>query len=127
MYPKWAQGGQIELEENGEINGYTAVSLHVDGGGAPQLAKYVELLKANGFIPAYDGDSDFYYKMVDGVCRAFDKTDAAQGDFLNMTFFVGDFDKKAAAKEKAGEVADAAKDTAKAAAEAAKGLFKKFF
>ena len=76
--------------------------------------------------------------MVDGVCRAFDKTDANQGDFLSFTFFVGDFDKRAAEKEKAEaarkaalEKADAAKaaakDTAKAAAGAAKGLFKKFF
>lgn len=127
QYPRWTLGGKVELDTNGEINGQRAVSLHVSGAGAAQLTRYVEALKADGFIPVYDGDSDFYYKMVDGVCRAFDKTDANQGDFLSMTFFVGDYDKKAAAKEKADAAIDTAKDTAKAAANAAKGLFKKFF
>ena len=127
QYPKWAMGGTIELEDGGSVNGERAVSVRVGGVGASELRRYVELLKVNGFIPVYSGDSDFFYKMVDGVCRAFDKTDANQGDFLAMTFYVGDFDKKAAAKEKADAALDTAKDTAKAAADAAKGLFKKFF
>ena len=99
-------------------------------------------LKENGFIPAYDGDSDIYYKVVDGVCRSFDKTDAVSDDSVSVTFFVGDYDKRAeererkaeaareaaeSAKEAAREAAETAKDTAKAAADKAKGLFKKFF
>ena len=59
-----------------------------------------------------------------------------------VTFFVGDYDKRAeerekkaeaareaaeSAKEAAREAAETAKDTAKAAADKAKGLFKKFF
>ena len=138
QYPKWNLGGKLELNTDMSVNGNPAVGVQVGGAGIAQLQRYVELLKADGFLPAYDGDSDFYYKMVDGVCRAFDKTDANQGDFLSFTFFVGDFDKRAAEKEKAEaarkaalEKADAAKaaakDTAKAAAGAAKGLFKKFF
>ena len=138
QYPKWNLGGKLELNTDMSVNGNPAVGVQVGGAGIAQLQRYVELLKADGFLPAYDGDSDFYYKMVDGVCRAFDKTDASQGDFLSFTFFVGDFDKRAAEKEKAEaarkaalEKADAAKaaakDTAKAAAGAAKGLFKKFF
>ena len=138
QYPKWNLGGKLELDTDMSVNGNPAVGVQVGGVGIAQLQRYVELLKADGFLPAYDGDSDFYYKMVDGVCRAFDKTDANQGDFLSFTFFVGVFDKRAAEKEKAEaarkaalEKADAAKaaakDTAKAAAGAAKGLFKKFF
>lgn len=122
QYPKWTLGGAVELDADGE-----AVRLHVGGAGTAQLGKYVELLKADGFVSAYSGDSDVYYKVVDGVCRAFDKTDADQGDFLTMTFFVGDYDKRAAAKEKADAALGTAKDGAKLAADAAKGLFKKFF
>ncbi len=127
QYPKWTLGGQIELEAGGEVNGRPAVSLHVGGAGAALLQRYVELLRAEGFVPVYDGDSYFYYKMVDGVCRAFDKTDADQGDFLSMTFFVGDFDKRKAVKESAAPSPDIGRDAAKAAADAAKGLFRKFF
>jgi len=126
-YPKWDLGGSVELDEGGEINGHASVSLHVGGAGAARLAQYVGLLEQNGFVPAYDGDSDVYYKVVDGVCRAFDKTDADQGGALSMTFFVGDYDKRAAAAKKADDALDTAKDAAKAAADAAKGLFKKFF
>lgn len=122
QYPKWTLGGAVELEADGET-----VRLCVGGAGAAQLGKYVELLKADGFVSAYSGDSDVYYKVVDGVCRAFDKTDAAQGDSLSMTFFVGDYDKRAAAEEKADAALGKAKDGAKLAADAAKGLFRKFF
>ena len=132
QYPRWTLGGDIEYDTDGELNGQPTVGVRIGELPSAQLgaklAEYVGSLKADGFIPAYDGDSDFYYKMVDGVCRAFDKTDANQGDFLSMTFFVGDFDKRAAEKEKQKDAAaDTAKDAAKAAADAAKGLFKKFF
>lgn len=127
QYPQWTLGGSVELEESGEINGAPAVSLHVGGAGAAQLTQYVAQLRADGFVPYGGEDADVYYKVTDGVCRAFDKTDAAQGGSLSMTFFVGDYDRRAAAKEKAEAAAGAAKDTAKAAADVAKGLFKKFF
>ncbi len=127
QYPKWTLGGMLELEECGETNGERMISLRVGGAGAGQLARYVEMLKADGFAPVYDGDSDVYWKTVDGVCRAFDKTDALQGDSLNVTFFVGDYDKRAAAKEKAEAAMDTAKESARAAADMAKGLFKKLF
>ncbi len=93
-YPKWDLGGTFDLDRGDVMNGEPVVSLHVDGGGADKIAKYVEKLKAAGFVPAYDGDSDIYYKVVDGVCRAFDKTDADQSDFLTFSFFVGDYDKR---------------------------------
>lgn len=127
QYPKWTLGGEIDLYEGDRINGYPSVNLSASGVGRAELARYVELLRADGFVPVYSGDSDFYYKMVDGVCRAFDKTDADAGGGVNVTFFVGDFDKRAAAKEPANASIGMAKDTAKAAADAAKGLFKKLF
>ena len=129
QYPKWTQRGTFELDENGEMNGYPIISVHVRGAGAAELGQYVAALKAEGFVPFYDEDSDIYYKVVDGVCRSFDKTDADQGDFLSVSFFVGDYDKRAAerARKQAEQARDSAKDAAKAVGDAAKGLFRKFF
>ncbi len=134
QYPKWTLGGEVSVEARDAINGHPAVSVSVHGGSDAQLGawlgQYVALLRADGFVPFYGEDSDIYYKVVDGVCRTFDKTDANQGDFLTMTFFVGDYDRRAAQRAQAPAQNDAVKaaaDTAKAAADAAKGLFKKFF
>lgn len=129
QYPKWELRGTYELDDGGEVNGCPAVSVHIHGAGRAELAKYVAALKAAGFTAFYDGDSDIYYKVVDGVCRSFDKTDADQGDFLSMTFFVGDHDKRAAerARKQAAQAKDSAKDAAKLVGDAAKGLFKKLF
>ena len=141
-YPKWDLGGELELTQGDTMNGEQTVRLFVKNAGQQELNRYIALLKESGFIPAYDGDSDIYYKVVDGVCRSFDKTDAVSDDSVSVTFFVGDYDKRAeerekkaeaareaaeSAKEAAREAAETAKDTAKAAADKAKGLFKKFF
>ena len=141
-YPKWDLGGELELTQGDTMNGEQTVRLFVKNAGQQELNRYIALLKENGFIPAYDGDSDIYYKVVDGVCRSFDKTDAVSDDSVSVTFFVGDYDKRAEEREKkaeaareaaesakvaAREAAETAKDTAKAAADKAKGLFKKFF
>ena len=129
-YPKWEHGGSgIELEELDDVNGHPGVSLSVRGAGLTQAAAYVQSLKAAGFVPYGDErDADVWYKVIDGVCRAFDKTDCdSSGDGMYFTFFVGDYDKRMEAKAKADAARDTAKDTAKAAADAAKGLFKKFF
>ena len=142
QYPKGDLGGELELTQGDTMNGEQTVRLFVKNAGQQELNRYIALLKENGFIPAYDGDSDIYYKVVDGVCRSFDKTDAVSDDSVSVTFFVGDYDKRAeerekkaeaareaaeSAKEAAREAAETAKDTAKAAADKAKGLFKKFF
>ena len=129
QYPKWTLRGTLDLEENDSLNGYPSYRLSVDGAGREELTQYIALLTESGFIPAFDGDSDIYYKVVDGVCRAFDKTDFDSAGGLSVGFFVGDYDKRAeqAQKAKAEAAAGLAKDTAKAAADAAKGLFKKFF
>ena len=141
-YPKWDLGGELELTQGDTMNGEQTVRLFVKNAGQQELNRYIALLKESGFIPAYDGDSDIYYKVVDGVCRSFDKTDAVSDDSVSVTFFVGDYDKRAEEREKkaeaareaaesakvaAREAAETAKDTAKAAADKAKGLFKKFF
>ncbi len=145
QYPRWTFGGEPELEQGDLLNDEPTVRFTALGAGAQELSRYVALLKENGFIPAYGDGSDIYYKVVDGVCRAFDMTDATSGGNVCVTFFVGDYDKRAekeaerlaakAAAEKAERerraeaaraAAETAKDTAKAAAETAKGLFKKF-
>lgn len=145
QYPKWTFGGEPELEQGDVLNDEPTVRFTADGAGAQELSRYVALLKENGFVPAYGDGSDVYYKVVDGVCRAFDMTDATSGGSVSVTFFVGDYDKRAekeaarqaakaaaekAERERKAEVARAAaetaKDTAKAAAESAKGLFKRF-
>ena len=127
QYPKWNLGGIASLEESGSVNGAPAVRLRIEGAGRMQLAQYVEQLKAAGFVPYGGVDSDVYYKTVGGVCRAFDKTDALSNGSLDLSFYVGDYDRRAAVKDKTDATLGAAKDTAKAAADAAKGLFKKFF
>ena len=101
-YPKWDLGGLVSITGNDPMNGEPSYLLQVDGAGAAQVAKYVETLKANGFVPVSDGDSDAYYKVVDGVCRAFDKTDAVSGDGITLGFFVGDYDKRAERKSGGG-------------------------
>ena len=120
QYPKWTLKGNVDIDGGNTLNGYPCYSVHVGGAGREELDAYVNMLKNDGFIPAYDGDSDFYYKVVDGVCRSFDKTDADQGDFLSMSFFVGDFDKKAEAKAKAEAELAEAKAKADATIDAAK-------
>ena len=129
QYPKWELRGSYELDDAGERDGYPVISVHIHGAGRAELSQYVAALKAAGFVPFYDGDSDIYYKVVDGVCRSFDKTDADQGDFLTMSFFVGDYDRRAAerARRQAAQARDSARDAAKTVGDAAKGLFKKFF
>jgi len=127
QYPKWTQGGLVELEEQGTMNGYPVIRLNVDGAGQSALDAYVAALKAAGFTAAHGEDSDDFYKVVDGVCRCFDKTDALGGGGISAAFYVDALDKKAAAEQKVAAAANTAQDAAKAAANAAKGLFKKFF
>ncbi len=101
-YPKWSLGGVLELDEGDPMGGQPSYTLRVGNVGKDELSQYVAALRAEGFIPAYEGDSDIYYKVVDGVCRAFDKTDADEGDGLRVSFFVGDYDQKAERKSGSG-------------------------
>ena len=93
QYPKWTLSGSVEISTGDMMNGYPLYFVQVAEAGMDELNAYVDLLKNSGFVPYSGDDSDVYYKNIDGVCRAFDKTDADQGDGLNLTFFVGDFGK----------------------------------
>ena len=95
-YPKWAFGGcNYEINENGDDGrGNINYLFEADGVNLSQLNQYVELLKQNGFIPAFSGSSSTYYKVIDGVCRAFDRTEALAYERMTIGFYVGDYDKK---------------------------------
>ena len=96
-YPKWAFGGcNYEIIENGDDgHGNVNYLFEADGVNLTQLNQYFELLKQNGFVPAYSGSSNrTYYKVINGVCRAFNATDALAYERMSIGFYVGDFDKK---------------------------------
>ena len=121
-YPKWDVGGeQVELEELTPMNGYPAWRLGLKG--RPYLVElYAAKLRADGFKAKgndpYDLNADTYYKLIDGVCYAFNRTDACYDGFINVTFYV---DKYVPQPQKVNT--QAATDLKSVA----KGLFKKLF
>ena len=124
-YPKWDVGGsRFELEELTPMNGYPAFSLRLTG--RPYLVElYAAKLRSAGFIAMHcsnpgDLNADTYYKMIDGVCRAFNRTDACNDGHINVTFYVDNYVPKPAAERKpvSGDT-----DLSKLA----KGIFKKLF
>ena len=123
-YPKWDVGGeQFELEELEPMNGYPSWRLGLKG--RPYLVElYAQKLRADGFKAKgndpFDLNADTYYKLVDGVCYAWNRTDACQDGFINVGFYV---DKYVEPKPKQQTAAQSANELAKVA----KGLFKKLF
>ena len=121
-YPKWDVGGErFELEELTPMNGYPAWRLGLKG--RPYLVElYAAKLRADGFKAKgnnpYDLNADTYYKLVDGVCYAWNRTDACMDGHINVSFYV---DKYVAPKPVTTNQASA--DLKKVA----KGLFKKLF
>ena len=122
-YPKWDIGGEnFELEEETPMNGYPAFRLHLTG--RPFLVEmYAAKLRADGFVAMGtkpdDLNADTYYKMIDGVCHAFNRTDASNGGRISVSFYVSDYVPKPAKQETAAP-ADELKNLAK-------GIFKKLF
>ena len=129
QYPRWTLRGTPEVDADDELNGHPLIRVHIAGARHAELTQYVAALQAAGFVPYDDSSSDIYYKVIDGLCRAFDKTDADHGDSLSLRFFVGDYDKRAAdrLKQKAEQMRAGTNDAAKIVGDAAKGLFKKLF
>lgn len=115
MYPEWAAGGkEFSFEENGTQNGYPVYCLRFTGGWQ-QLNAYISQLRQADFYQTGDG----YWKTIDGVCRAFDTTDAVCDGAVTVNFYVGTFDKKNDPKPAQDPLADLKG--------AAKGLFKKVY
>ena len=124
-FPVWDVGGErFEIEEQTPMNGYPVWRLTLKG--RPYLLElYTQKLRAAGFVAKgndpMDLNADTYYKLIDGVCWSFNRTDAAYDGWINVTFFV---DKYVPPKPKTvAQNAQAAKEVAKLA----KGLFKKLF
>ena len=122
-YPKWDVGGSdFELEELDPMNGHPAWRLGLKG--RPFLVElYAQKLRADGFVAKgsnpNDLNADSYYKLVDGVCYTWNRTDACSDGYINVGFYV---DKYVEPKPKAQPA-----NNTSAAAEIAKGLAKSIF
>jgi len=92
-YPKWDVGGSnFILEEETPQNGYPAYRLILDG--RPYFVElYAAKLRAAGFIARgcsnpQDLNADTYYKIIDGVCWSWNRTDAASDGQICTYFYV---------------------------------------
>ena len=122
-YPKWDVGGDhFELEEMDPMNGHPSWRFCLRG--RPFLVElYAQKLRAAGFVAKgndpMDLNADTYYKLVDGVCYAWNRTDACGDGYINVSYYV---DKYVEPKPK-----QQATSSQSAAAEIAKGLAKSLF
>lgn len=107
QYPLWNQGGSAyEITPCGENEGYPSYSFSAEGVTREALDAYIALLKENGFArPEGCSDDESLYKVIDGVSRAFNQTDALDSDRMHIYFQVRTYRKA----EKKEEAADAAK------------------
>ena len=125
VYPVWDVGGeQFEIEEQTPMNGYPVWRLSLKG--RPYLVElYTQKLRAAGFVAKgndpMDLNADTYYKLIDGVCWSFNRSDAAYDGWINVTFFVDKYvpPKPKTVAQQAQQAADVAK--------LAKSIFKKLF
>ena len=126
-YPVWDVGGDdFELEELEPMNGYPSWRFCLKG--RPFLVElYAQKLRAAGFVAKgsdpNDLNADTYYKLVDGVCYAWNRTDACNDGYINVGFYV---DKYVEPKPKAQPAANT-NVAAEVAKSLAKSIFKKLF
>ena len=127
-YPIWDVGGEeFELEELEPMNGYPSWRFGLKG--RPFLVEqYAAKLRADGFkAKASDPDdlnADTYYKLVDGVCYTWNRTDACNDGWINVGFYV---DKYVEPKPKTQQAANNNNVAAEVAKSLAKSIFKKLF
>ena len=108
------------------MNGYPSWRFGLKG--RPFLVEqYAAKLRADGFkAKASDPDdlnADTYYKLVDGVCYAWNRTDACHDGYINVGFYV---DKYVEPKPKV-QPANNTNVAAEVAKSLAKSIFKKLF
>ena len=122
-YPVWDVGGsEFELEELTPMNGQPAWRLGLKG--RPYLVElYAAKLRAAGFVAKgctnpLDLNADTYYKLVDGVCHAWNRTDACMDGYISVSFYADIY--KPEQKRQQPAPADELKGLAK-------GLLKKLF
>ena len=122
-YPVWDIGGEeFELEEVTPMNGHPAFNLRLKG--RPFLVElYAAKLRSDGFVAKGtkpdDLNADTYYKMIDGVCYAFNRTDACCDGWISVSFYVDNYVPKPQQTQQTIQ-ADDLKNLAK-------GIFKKLF
>ena len=92
-FPKWDVGGShFILEEETPRNGYPVFRLILDG--RPFLMEaYAQKIRSAGFIARgcsnpQDLNADTYYKIIDGVCWSWNRTDACMDGQICTTFYV---------------------------------------
>lgn len=92
-FPKWDVGGSnFILEEETPRNGYPSFRLILDG--RPFLVEaYAVKLRSAGFIARgcsnpQDLNADTYYKIIDGVCWSWNRTDACMDGQICTYFYV---------------------------------------
>ena len=127
-YPKWDVGGeQFELEELDPMNGHPSWRLGLKG--RPFLVElYAQKLRDAGFVAKgsdpNDLNADTYYKLVDGVCYAWNRTDACNDGYINVGFYVDKYVEPKPKTQPAANTGNIAADIAKGLA---KSIFKKLF
>lgn len=124
-YPVWDVGGsEFELEELTPMNGHPSWRLGLKG--RPYLIElYMNKLREAGFVAMHcsnphDLNADTYYKMIDGVCHAFNRTDACNDGYINVGYYVDNYVPKPKAEPRPAQDLGDLKNVAK-------GLFKKLF
>ena len=92
-FPKWDVGGSnFILEEDTPMNGYPVFRLILDG--RPFLMEaYAQKIRSAGFIAKgcsnpQDLNADTYYKIIDGVCWNWNRSDACSDGQICTTFYV---------------------------------------
>ena len=126
-YPKWDVGGaEFELEELEPMNGHPSWRLGLKG--RPFLVElYAQTLRNDGFkakgSDPNDLNADTYYKLVDGVCYAWNRTDACHDGYINVGFYVDKYVEPQPKVQPATNT-NVAADIAKSLA---KSIFKKLF
>ena len=85
---------------------------------------YAAKLRSEGFVAKGskpdDLNADTYYKMIDGVCHAFNRSDACSDGWITVSFYVDDYVPKPQQQAQQAVQADDLKKLAK-------GIFKKLF
>ncbi|MBO4454836.1 MAG: hypothetical protein J5759_00125 [Bacteroidales bacterium] len=92
-FPKWDVGGSnFELEEDTPMNGYPVFRLSLQG--RPFLMEaYAQKIRSAGFVARgcsnpLDLNADTYYKIIDGVCWNWNRSDACCDGHITTSFYV---------------------------------------
>ena len=92
-FPKWDVGGSdFELEEQAPMNGYPVFRLSLTG--RPFLMEaYAQKIRSAGFVARgcsnpLDLNADTYYKIIDGVCWNWNRSDACYDGRISTSFYV---------------------------------------